>query len=129
MRLDFGVKALIFNQEGCFLAMHKRNQKSPLLELPGGRINFGESIEEALVREIQEETALLVRPKKVLGTWDYRKRTGDFQVVGLIYEVEVDDVSSLLLSEEHDSYQWVSFTELEKLVPHFRSSLADYIEQ
>lgn len=123
MRLDFGIKALITNEAGQFLAMHKSGQQSPLLELPGGRMQFGETIEEALVREIQEETGLTVEPVTVLSTWNYMKKTRDFQVAGLIYKVTVGDFSAFRLSEEHDAYYWLTVEELDKLVPHFKESL------
>ncbi|MEQ5838089.1 NUDIX domain-containing protein [Paraburkholderia acidicola] len=35
--------------------------------LPGGRVEEGESLEQALVREIQEETALAIRIEQSLG--------------------------------------------------------------
>lgn len=70
MRLDFGIKALVLREDGRFLAMHKAGQKSPLLELPGGRMQFGETIEEALIREMLEETGLSVMPTNLLTTWN-----------------------------------------------------------
>ncbi|MGT2911428.1 NUDIX domain-containing protein [Streptococcus cameli] len=94
-----------------------------MLELPGGRIQFGETIEEALIREIKEETNLEVIPQKVLSTWDYRKKTGDFQVVGLVFDVYVKDLTQLTLSEEHDAYQWLSLDQVDQLVPHFKKCL------
>ncbi len=123
MNLYFGIKALVLNADGQFLAMHKAGQKSPLLELPGGRMEFGETIEETLVREMLEETGLLVQPKRLLSTWNYMKRTGDVQVAGIIYEVTVEDFSSFRLSDEHDFYTWLDFEQLDQLVPHFQSSL------
>ncbi|WP_161979243.1 NUDIX domain-containing protein [Streptococcus sp. S784/96/1] len=122
-QLFFGIKALVLNDEGKFLAVHKTKQASPLLEIPGGRMEFGETIEETLICEMKEETNLVVAPKKILTTWNYMKKTGDFQVAGLIYLVEVEDLSSLTLSEEHDSCTWLGFDELNLLVPHFKNAL------
>ena len=122
-QLFFGIKGLVINHEGKFLAVHKTKQKSPLLEIPGGRMEFGETIEETLVREMLEETNLRVTPKQVIATWNYIKKSGDFQVAGVIYLVETSDLSGLKLSEEHDSYCWLSFDELEHLVPHFETAL------
>jgi ADP-ribose pyrophosphatase YjhB (NUDIX family) len=58
-----GAKALLQNTEGKLLLLQK-NPKEPhqnvecLWDLPGGRINRGESLEEALKREVFEETGL-----------------------------------------------------------------------
>ena len=52
-RMEMGVKALILNN-GKFLVMHNNGVKEDLWELPGGRMEFGETAEETLKREIQE---------------------------------------------------------------------------
>ncbi|MFH0715117.1 MAG: NUDIX domain-containing protein [Candidatus Diapherotrites archaeon] len=41
-------------------------QRVPWLEFPGGKIEFGESIEKAAEREVLEEISLKVRAKKIL---------------------------------------------------------------
>jgi 8-oxo-dGTP diphosphatase len=42
--------------------------------VPGGFVDLGEPVEEALVRETLEETYLLVRPVKLLNIYSYRHR-------------------------------------------------------
>ncbi len=61
IHLEIGVKAFIQNSEEKYLLL-KRSNPYPgedfcRWDIPGGRINAGEKLEEALAREIKEETA------------------------------------------------------------------------
>ena len=60
-----------------------RRGKPPLYGrwvVPGGTVELGESLEQALVREMREETGLEVVPLEVLTVFDRIERDGD-QVV------------------------------------------------
>jgi 8-oxo-dGTP diphosphatase len=55
-----------------------RRGKEPLRgrwAIPGGTVELGETLEEALVREIREETGLFVAPREVLLVFDRIERT------------------------------------------------------
>jgi 8-oxo-dGTP diphosphatase len=57
-----------------------RRAKPPLLgrwSIPGGTVELGETLEEALVREMAEETGLGVEPLEVLTVFDRIQREGD----------------------------------------------------
>ncbi|MBI2550490.1 NUDIX domain-containing protein [Candidatus Woesearchaeota archaeon] len=54
------VGALIFNNEGKIFLMKSHKWKGKYV-IPGGHIELGETIEEALKREIKEETGLKIR--------------------------------------------------------------------
>jgi ADP-ribose pyrophosphatase YjhB (NUDIX family) len=45
--------------------------------VPGGTVELGETLEEALVREMREETSLLVEPLEVLSVFDRIVREGE----------------------------------------------------
>lgn len=104
-KIEFAAKALILN-DGKYLALHKSIAKHNLYELPGGRMEFGETAEETLIREVKEETNLIVEPIKLLDTWNFIAK--DYQVTGIIYLCKIKE-GSLTLSDEHDKYEWLEF--------------------
>lgn len=106
-RLEFGVKALII-RDNKFLVMHNNGVKADLWELPGGRMEFGETAEETLKREIMEETGLKVSPIKLLDTWNLIKV--DHQITGIIYLCSLEE-GEVILSEEHDAFKWINANE------------------
>ena len=96
----------------------------PLWWLPGGGIDFGESPEDTLVREFEEETGLRVTNLELLGVFsDLRRRdNGDkIHTVRIVYTVAL--ASGELRHEVHgttDHAGWFALEELASL------NVADY---
>ena len=63
--MNIKVRAVILH-DGKLVVSRERRQRVEHLLLPGGRVQTGESIHEALVREVQEETGLDVIPQRLL---------------------------------------------------------------
>lgn len=61
-----GVSALIF-EEGCVLLAHRRD--IDWWNLPGGGMELGETVEEAVCREVLEETGLEVIVECLVGVY------------------------------------------------------------
>jgi mutator protein MutT len=71
-----GVGAVLVH-EGRVLLI--RRGKEPLRGrwvVPGGTVEAGETLQEALVREIREETGIVVRPREVVLVFDRIERDG-----------------------------------------------------
>lgn len=77
-----------------------RRGKPPLYGrwvVPGGTVELGEPLERALVRELQEETGLVVEPLELLTVFDRIERDGE-QVV---YHYVIVDYLCRWLSGKH----------------------------
>jgi 8-oxo-dGTP diphosphatase len=62
-----GVFALIFNDEKQILLGHRRD--IDWWNLPGGGMESGETVDEALCREVREETGLEVKVERLVGVY------------------------------------------------------------
>lgn len=124
--LEFGVKGLILNEKNEFLAVHKAGIKDRKLELPGGRMIFGETIEDTLKREIREELNLNVHPTKLIDTWNYINHDKTEQVTGVIYLCKTSDLSELILSGEHDEMKWLCLEEISEMNILFEPVMAKW---
>jgi 8-oxo-dGTP diphosphatase len=73
-------------------------------ELPGGKVDRGEPRLEALARELEEETELMLAAARALGTRDMRSPRGR-TVREHLYAVTA--IGEVALSDEHDGHIWV----------------------
>ncbi|RAQ94814.1 NUDIX domain-containing protein [Thermogemmatispora tikiterensis] len=66
-RFRVGVFALIFDDEGRVLLVHRND--IDWWNLPGGGMELGETVEEAMRREVREETGLEVVVERLVGVY------------------------------------------------------------
>jgi 8-oxo-dGTP diphosphatase len=84
-------------------------------ETVGGKIEFGEDLETALIREINEETGLTVAVERILFATTF-KTDPVRQVVILSYLCK-SSTRQVVLSAEHSDYQWADADQLRSLLP------------
>ena len=110
-------KAIILNSEGKLLAIRRSNTAptGPLRwDLPGGDLDFGEDPIHGILREIEEETGLVVDDPVVFDVASRVDPDGNFWVTPA-YKVHYQS-GDVRLSYEHDQFKWVTpeeFLELE----------------
>lgn len=126
-RFFVALKGAIFN-ENKFLII-KRSIKARgehgSWEFPGGRMEFGETPEETLGREVLEEVGLKVEIKKPLHTWSFFKDENT-QIVGITYLCKAVS-SEVILSEEHVDFAWITFEDIHNY--NVKSSIIEQIER
>lgn len=111
-----GLKALILNPEGKMLLIKrsKGNTLSDTWDIPGGRMQFGESLREALQREIKEETGMeLDRIGTVLNVSTFFPGNNpDNQIIRMIFAVSTKQ-GDVVLSDEHQGFVWADLSQLD----------------
>jgi 8-oxo-dGTP diphosphatase len=85
---------------------------------PKGKLEEGETFEDAAQREVLEETGLVCRLLRFLGHTEYTDRKGRPKVVA--YWVMAADAGSFLLNEEVDELRWLDFASARQLLTYER---------
>jgi 8-oxo-dGTP diphosphatase len=78
---------------------------------PAGRLAPGESFERGAVREVYEETGLLVAPQRLLATWVGRGPGGGLLASATYVSRVFAERDGVRLSDEHLGYRWVTTEE------------------
>lgn len=108
------VSAAIFKDNRFLLVQRARAPALGVWTLPGGRVEFGEGLHQALSREIQEETSLSIAIIGLAGFREalpnpVRRQPGHFVILPFAARWAAGEVS---LNEELADYRWITPAEL-----------------
>ena len=101
------VHAIILNNKQEVL-MLKATYNENNWVLPGGAIDPGETIYEALTRECQEELGKKIKVKNLSGMY-YHKKHNSYTI---IIRCDLSSCVNIRLSSEHSDYRFINPTEL-----------------
>ena len=92
------------NQKEIFVTQRGYGKYKDGWEIPGGKLEPGETPEECIVREIREELATEVRAERILGVVDYDYPTFHLTMHCILCTI----VSGKLQLLEHEAAKWVN---------------------
>jgi len=101
------VKLQLWN-DGRLLLLKRRadlNRFPGLWDLPGGRLEPGETAHNGLVREVREETGLSLEKARILSVWDHQEP--GVTMIGLSFLAHID-ATKIALSDEHTDFAWIT---------------------
>jgi len=117
------VYALVLNEKGEFLLL-RRSENSHTnpgkWDLPGGKVNPDETLKEAVVREVEEETGISIYPGEIAGEVNFE--LPEKRVIAIVFNGGYI-VTEVKLSYEHIEYAWTSLESIlgmETLPAYFR---------
>jgi mutator protein MutT len=118
--LPISVKGVLFVEEKAVLLHNDRGE----WELPGGRMDAGETPTQALVREFREELAIDVEPVKLLDSYVFEVIPQTFISI-VTYGCRLKGEFAPRVSEEHKEFGLHAVGELKKLPlpPGYRRSI------
>lgn len=127
LRAGVCVGAAIFHED-TLLLLRRISDFPGSWELPGGSVEDGELLKEALSREIREETGLSVRIGRPFfaSTFEARGPEGLVTIVAIEFLCALPVRAPIRLSPvEHDEFAWVRARDLPKysLVPAFADAV------
>jgi 8-oxo-dGTP pyrophosphatase MutT (NUDIX family) len=104
------VKAIIVKDDK-FLVLVKPNAQ---VDLPGGHLERGEGVCQGLVREVSEETGLVVARPEPVNRWSLPTSKG--ALTGMTFCCDHKN-GSVILSQEHTDYFWQDLKNINHFTP------------
>lgn len=129
MQYYLAVKGIIRRGDNKILVLKRSgldDHKPNVWETPGGGMDTTESPQDALKREISEETGLSVNVAEPFNVFTFKKDTGEFKI-GITFICDHAD-GEVVLSPEHSEFRWISAEEFAQMesVPSLHDEIARY---
>jgi len=103
-RMKTVTAAIIIKNKKILVARRGPGQKlSGLWEFPGGKLETGETLQQCLERELEEEFGIITTSGKEITSSIYEYAHGSFKIVALESEI----ISGELDLRVHDKIKWV----------------------
>lgn len=113
------------------LTMHYQYGGQDVYNLPGGNLEFGESLTIALTRELEEELGIKVEIGELMMVGEVHFSDPQKQTIHFIFEGKILDGTPILNSEHTSALaiRWLSINELSifNLYPNITKSLKGYL--
>ncbi|HZR89165.1 MAG TPA: NUDIX hydrolase [Bradyrhizobium sp.] len=105
-RPQLAVSAAIFRDGKVLLVRRARSPGKGFYSLPGGRVEFAESLHQALTREVDEETGLEIDIVGLAGWREVLPSAGGGHYVIMSFAARWR-ANEPVLNDEHDDFKWL----------------------
>ena len=106
-KVELTVLCLVYNEDA-YLLQNRVKEDWKGYTLPGGHIEAGESVVDAVVREIKEETGLTVLNPRLCGIKQFPIEDGRY----IVFLFRANEYEGELISSEEGDMHWIKKEEL-----------------
>jgi 8-oxo-dGTP diphosphatase len=121
------VDAVIVEGDNVVLVKRKNNPFKDYWALPGGFVEYGEKVEDAVVREAKEETGLKVEITKLTGVYSDPKRDPRGHTVSAVYLCKKSG-GELKADTDAKEVKWFEKKDIQKLAFDHKKILEDALK-
>jgi 8-oxo-dGTP diphosphatase len=121
-QITLAVGAIVIRDDALLMVRRGREPNQGLWSIPGGRVEPGEYLSDAVKREVKEETALDVQVGELVGILEV---PGDDHFVILDFGATTSDGAEPVAGDDADEVRWVPLDDVSSLdcTPRFVETL------
>lgn len=110
-------RTVVFDESNRLLVQHHSTHKPDFYRLLGGGIKFREKLEDCVVREIREETGLVVKVERLIWVRDFLDEFPDHSIeFFFLASIVGGKFKPHFKGEENSEYLFMTVEDLEKVV-------------
>jgi 8-oxo-dGTP diphosphatase len=119
------VDAIVERNDKLLLVKRKKDPFKGFLSFPGGKIDLGEKVEDAVKRELREETNLAIEPTDILGVYSDPSRDHRGHIISITFIAKIIS-GEAEAGDDAESVEWLPVNDQKALAFDHNKILKDY---
>lgn len=124
---------MVYRNDGSFLVENRLKNDWPGINFPGGHVEDNESIEQSAIREIKEETGLVISSLEEVGVYEWNIPEESVRHVCVLYrtnafegEVISSDEGPVFWMKKEDVPSYKQSTDFDKILSRMSAGLQNF---
>jgi 8-oxo-dGTP diphosphatase len=115
MNIQVAVDAIIMHNDAILLIKRGKDPFKGMWALPGGFVEYGETTEQAVIRETKEETHLNCSIIRLIGVYSDPGRDPRGHTISIVYELSVDS-GEISAGDDAAHASWIPLSTLPEVI-------------